>query len=50
MNLKCTNLFFFLNNLTYSKIHATISLMSYSSDFRKCVLDFVTHGGSKAEA
>ena len=24
--------------------------MSYSSDFRKCVLDFVSDGGSKAEA
>ena len=24
--------------------------MSYSSDFRKCVLDFVSNGGSKAEA
>ena len=24
--------------------------MSYSSDFRKCVLDFVAKGGSKAEA
>ena len=24
--------------------------MSYSSDFRKCVLDFVSTGGSKAEA
>ena len=24
--------------------------MSYSSDFRKCVLDFVDNGGSKAEA
>ena len=24
--------------------------MSYSSDFRKCVLDFVNNGGSKAEA
>ena len=24
--------------------------MSYSSDFRKCVLDFVQSGGSKAEA
>ena len=24
--------------------------MSYSSDFRKCVLDFVANGGSKAEA
>ena len=24
--------------------------MSYSSDFRKCVLDFVQNGGSKAEA
>ena len=23
--------------------------MSYSSDFRKCVLDFVANGGSKAE-
>ena len=25
-------------------------LMSYSSDLRKCVLDFVNNGGSKAEA
>ena len=25
-------------------------LMSYSSDLRKCVLDFVDNGGSKAEA
>ena len=24
--------------------------MSYSSDFRKCVLDFVSKGGSKSEA
>ena len=24
--------------------------MSYSSDFRKCVLDFIDDGGSKAEA
>ena len=24
--------------------------MSYSSDFRKCVLDFVSNSGSKAEA
>ena len=24
--------------------------MSYSSDFRKCVLDFISNGGSKAEA
>ena len=24
--------------------------MSYSSDLRKCVLDFISHGGSKAEA
>ena len=25
-------------------------VMSYSSDLRKCVLDFVSNGGSKAEA
>ena len=24
--------------------------MSYSTDFRKCVLDFITNGGSKASA
>ena len=28
----------------------TLSLMSYSSDLRKRVLDFVHNGGSKAEA